>query len=197
MEELEMKISQLVDNELSDTEQVEVFGLLANDQKARQLYSKLLKLKREVSKHHYEVRTDLLPIIIPKSVQKLTNVNIYKVGFAFSSAAAIILMIFLLLGQNENKRTIEQFTSFRKKNETLEVEKKQLLNKSDYKPTLSKEAFPNKSKRVTLLTKQLISSTSMNINSNTERFKKFTQIPLANNVVINKNDFIGGQIVSN
>ncbi|MFA7421421.1 MAG: hypothetical protein WCZ90_17190 [Melioribacteraceae bacterium] len=198
MEELEMKISQLVDNELSDTEQIEVFGVLANDEKARQQYSKLLMLKKEVSKHHSEVRTDLFPIKLVQPVQELPKVNIYKFGFTFSSVAAIILIMFLLWGQNENKRTVEQFNSLLEKYELIKAEKKQLLNKHEVKTTVLNAAFTKKRKiKKAVLTEAPISVNTTNITTNTDRLRKFTQIPLANNVVINKDDFIGGQIVSN
>jgi len=198
MEDVEMKISQLVDNELSDTEQIKAFDMLAKDQKARQIYSDLLKLKKEVAKHHSEVRADLFPVKLIQPVQELHKNNIYKLGFTFSSVAALILIMFLWWGQKENKRTVEQFTSLLEKYELTKVEKKQLLNNLEVKPTLFNAASTKKRKiKKAHLSEPQISTISTTINSNPDRLKKLTQMPLANNVVINKDDFIGGQIVSN
>lgn len=198
MEDLEMKISQFVDNELSDTEQIEVFGLLANDHNARQLYSKLLMLKKEVSKHHSEVRTDLFSIKLNQPIRELPKVNLFKLGFTFSSIAAIILIMFLWWGQYENKRSVEQFTSLLKKYELMKEEKKLLLNYHEVEPTVLNAALTKKSKiKKVDLVEPPIGDKATKITTNTDRLRMFTQIPLAKNVVISKDDFIGGQIVSN
>ncbi len=201
MEDVEMKISQLVDNELSDYDQIEVFGLLAKDQKARQIYSELLKLKKEVAKHHSEVRADLFPLRINQPVQKHTKYNFYKIGFSFSSAAAVILIMFLWWGQNENKKTAEQYSSLLEKYESIKTDKNQSLSKPVYKPAVSKALLLKKRRNrgAGLFQKKesIISNNSLIANTTLERIKKYTEIPLANSVVILKDDFIGGQIVSN
>lgn len=201
MEDIEMKISQLVDNELSDTEQIDIFDILAKDQKARQIYSEFLKLKKEIAKHHSEVRTDLFPLRINQPVQVHAKPNIYKIGFSFSSAAAVLLVMILWWGQNENKKTSEQFSSLLEKYESIKAEQNQSLNKPVIKPTISKVMLSKKRKNQGAVLaqphKSIVSNNSLIANTTLERIKKYTEIPLANNVVILKDDFIGGQIVSN
>jgi hypothetical protein len=106
--------------------------------------------------------------------------------------------MFLWWGQNENKRSVEQFTSLLKKYELMKEEKKLLLNYHEVEPTVLNAALTKKSKiKKVDLVEPPIGDKATKITTNTDRLRMFTQIPLAKNVVISKDDFIGGQIVSN
>jgi len=52
MEELEYKISQLIDNELEDSEQTELFNSLASDRNARQIFTEFMEIKKEIGTYY-------------------------------------------------------------------------------------------------------------------------------------------------
>ncbi|KAF0153580.1 MAG: hypothetical protein FD143_112 [Ignavibacteria bacterium] len=199
MESLEIKISQLVDNELDETEQIAVFSVLANDSKARKAYSDLLKIKREVTNHHAEVRTDLFPLRTLQPVQGFVRTNVFKIGFAFSSVAAIVLLMMLWFGQNKYNLAEEKFNSLLEKYNSIKYLQIQ-QDKVEMKSSESSREFTAANKKA-IHTKERKSNKSVAAEvpatKTFEQYKKNTEISLANRVVINKDDFIGGQIVSN
>jgi len=57
MKEIELQISQFIDNELNDAEQKKLFAVLAEDQNARQTLSDFMQLKKDTSEHYNNITT--------------------------------------------------------------------------------------------------------------------------------------------
>jgi hypothetical protein len=201
MEDIEIKLNQLVDDELCDSEQIEIFESLAKDHKARQIYSELFKLKKEITKHYSNANTELYSLKINQVVKEQRYVSIFKIGFAFSSAATIILLMLLWWGQTENKIISKQINSLNEKYELMKAERNLLLNKPRIKSTIGELVSSSKNNIVSIKRIQpknsIILNKNLTVDTITNKIKTYREISLAKSVVINKDDYIGGQIVSN
>lgn len=193
MEDIEMKISQLVDNELSDIEQIEVFCTLAKDQKARLIYSELHKLKKEVAKHHSEVQTDLFPLRIYQAAPGFVRTNIFKIGFAFSTVAAIVLLMMLLsVAKQINNQSLENESLISTgviSSDSKSVTDRVVINNSSLKH--------NKSER-RVIQKNMIYNFKKSINKmiNNDVIVKSPDDEIQT-IQLTKNDFLISQVVGN
>ena len=199
MEELEYKISQLVDNELSDLEQAELFDEFANNIEARESFREFLKIKKEIGSHYSGFNMN--NVSIPQKFQPSNRRRsfIYKIGFYSSIAASIILAMMLLLSQTNN-------SILKIKYELLDANYKSLINTlDDFKNALNKKEFAKikdeTKPRVNLIAADVQKSKSQHIvlTKAREMLKELTpKLQFAQNkIVITQNDFIGGKVVAN
>ena len=104
MEELEFKISQLVDNELDDSEKAELFKALADNKTGRQIFSELLNIKKAIGSYYSGLETDIVTEHAQFKVINTQQNLLYKTGFYFSFAATIVLAMLLFFSHAENKK---------------------------------------------------------------------------------------------
>ncbi len=199
MKEIELQISQFVDNELNDAEQKKLFSVLAEDQNARQTLSDFMHLKKNISAHHNNITTDLLPrSFIPDQTKDKHEPNRkYKAMFYFSLAASIVLAMLLAWNQKSKDELYEQNNVLQAKYNSLE---RQYSNVKETKT--EKESFSQQLAKKSALTKFVKQPSLKTLPKlpDTEflsRIKQKYETRLANSVVITKEDFIGGQIVGN
>ena len=199
MKEIELQISQFIDNELNDAEQKKLFSVLAEDQRARQTLSDFMQLKKNISAHHNSITTNLLQMsFIPNQTKdKLAPNRKYKTMFYFSFAASIVLAMLLAWNQKSKDELYEQNNVLQAKYNSLE---RQYSNVKEMKT--EKESFSQQLAKKNALTEfvKLSSLKTLPRLPNTEflsRIKQKYETRLVNSVAITKEDFIGGQIVGN
>jgi hypothetical protein len=199
MKEIELQISQFIDNELNDTEQKELFAVLAIDRNARQTLSDFIQLKKNISAHHNDITTNLLPTsFIPNQTKDRLEPNRkYKAMFYFSLAASIVLAMLLAWNQKSKDEAYEHTNVLQAKYEKLVS---QYTNVTETK--MEKELASLQLAKNNVLT-ELRKSPSMKTVSKLpsaeflNRIKQKYEANPVNRAVITKEDFIGGQIVGN
>ena len=65
MNDLDYKISMLIDNELDNSEQTELFKMLANDNNARQTFAEYMNMKKEVGSYYSSKTADVTMPVKP------------------------------------------------------------------------------------------------------------------------------------
>ncbi|NJD23763.1 MAG: hypothetical protein FIA82_14030 [Melioribacter sp.] len=107
MKDIELQISQFIDQELSDTEQRELFTVLSEDEKARRVLSDFMQIKKNTSDHYSNITTNLSQVQIPqpqiKNLQESSSK--YRTMFYFSLAASIVLALLLVWSQSDRNKT--------------------------------------------------------------------------------------------
>ena len=199
MKEIELQISQFIDNELNDAEQKKLFSVLTEDQNARQILADFMRLKKNISTHHNSITTDLLPMSFApdQTKSKLEPNRKYKTMFYFSLAASIVLAMLLVWNQKSKDELFEQ-------NNVLLVKYEEVINQYSnlMEMKAEKESFSRQLAKKNILTelrkKPSVKSVS-NFQNTTflSRIKQKYETKPINSVAITKEDFIGGQIVGN
>ena len=200
MKEIELQISQFIDNELTDTEQKELFTTLAESENARRILSDFMQLKKETSNYYASINTDLLPRAINrlKIENKLKVPGKYKVRYYLSLAASFVMAMLLFWNQGEKEKSYSQLASLENqytllKNEYTKVIQIKKIDLVDQKTEpLVKSINKNKGNK--------FSSTRINlaVNQASKRgLKQYTEMLQYSRATITKEDFIGGQIVGN
>lgn len=108
MEDYEVKISQLIDNELSTEEQRQLFLFLSVNEESRKTFTDLMNIKKETQLYYSNITTELNePKILTTNVN-LSNYKVkkYKAGFYFSAAASLFLA-FLFAGSVIKENSLE------------------------------------------------------------------------------------------
>lgn len=199
MKEIELQISQFIDDELNDAEQKKLFAILAEDQNARQKLSDFMQLKKNISAYHNNITTDLLSatFITDQTKGKLGPNRKYKAMFYFSLAASIVLVMLLVWNQKSKSKAYENYNILQTKYEKLVS---QYTNVTEMK--IEKESFSQQLAKNTVLAEFRKSPSMKNISKLPNvgflsRIKQKYEAKPVNSVVITKEDFIGGQIVGN
>ncbi len=195
MKEIDLQISQFIDNELNDAEQKKLFAVLAEDQNARQTLSDFMQLKKDTSEHYKNITTEL---ILPAISQTTAEPNKkYKMMFYLSLAASIVLAMLLAWNQSGKEKVLKQFDVLLAKYEILMNQYSDAIEKKN-----EKEPFPQQLAKKSILT-ELRKKPSVKSISNFQNTtflsrvkQKYETMPIKS-VVITKEDFIGGQIVGN
>lgn len=203
MEDLELKINMLADGELSNSEQVELFAELSNNEEARKIYNEALNLKRNVASYYSQVHVDLAPFNYPKlQPVVIGKAKVYKYASYISTAAAVILVMLLAMSESENRNTTDRLNKLQNDLSLVKSDYEKLSSaqtvKQQIKPSVS-FVKTNNTKRGDKSGKK-ISTMPNDVFVSADRLQKmrqFSQIMQANKVVISKEDFIGGQIVAN
>ena len=204
MKDIELQISQFIDNELSDGDQKQLFMALAEDKSVREILSDFMKLKKGIAQHHGNITENLHPIPIPldqtKSYSKQSNK--YKTMFYFSAAAAIVLAMLLSLSRIESQNNFIQFAALQKQYNSLKIENSEVINQKETMKEIPQEPLLIKTINKSIKTKNNKTFLAANVQTteNKDRMNKLVQITeiiQANKAVITKDDFIGGQIVGN
>jgi|SRR3989339_326945 len=195
MKEIELVISQFIDNELNDEEQKKLFVVLAEDQNLRQTLSDFMQIKKNTSEHYKNITTELFR---PAIKQTGTEPNKkYKTMFYFSLAASIVFATLLAWNQNSKDEISKQYYALQSQFKSLE---RQYSNVKEMKT--EKESFSQllAKKNVRTKFKKWISLKTIPRLPNAEflsRIKQKYEAKPVNSVAITKEDFIGGQIVGN
>jgi hypothetical protein len=204
MNDIELQISQFIDNELSDEAQKKLFEVLTEDKSARQILSDFMQLKKGISKHYSSITDDLLPISYHPAQTKrnIEPAKKYKTMFYFSSSAAVVLAMLLFISRNERQNDFIQLTYLQKQYTSLKIENAQINSQKETKKEIQKEVSltrtTNKSKKIKSDKTFLTANFQTRGNANRlNRLAQISQMIEANKAVITKDDFIGGQIVGN
>ncbi len=204
MKEIELQISQFIDNELNDDAQKKLFEMLAEDKSARQMLSDFVQLKQKIAQHHESITENLYPkpYILKPSKSNIEHGYKYKKMFYVSAAAAVVLALLLTLNRLERQNDIMQFNSLQKQYSVLKMEKaKALIEKETTKEIQKGSSFiASTGKSKINRSNKEYKNTNMRSADNSNQLKRMVQISeiiQANKAVITKDDFIGGQIVGN
>ena len=204
MKEIELQISQFIDNELNDHAQKKLFGVLAENKSARQTLFDFMQIKKGIAEHHGSI-TEILnpkPFLLRQTESNIGFRNKYKALFYISTAAAVILAMLLFINHNEIQKESIQFASLQNQYNSLQMENAKALIEKESRKGIQKESIliattskskNNRSDKV-YLTKNIQSTANSN---QLKRMSQISEIIQANKAVITKDDFIGGQIVGN
>lgn len=203
MKEIDFKISQFIDNELSDAEQKELFAVLSENKDARQTLAEFLRMKKDTSKHYIEITADLLPMPsdLLVTMNKKRQPNIYRFMFYFTAAAAVILLMLLTWNQNGKEDYSSDYRTLKTNYESLQKNYENSLKQLKdlrIKQTVTSTTKSNTKKRE--LKHELIFTSNTGpirkpFNSLNEKY--LANLPKFTPITISKEDFIGGQIVGN
>ncbi len=199
MEDLELKINMLADGELSNSEQVELFAELSNNEEARKIYNEALSLKRGVASHYSQVHADLAPFNYPKlQPVVIGKAKVYKYASYISTAAAVILVMLLAMSKSENRNTADRLKKMQNDLSLVKSDYEKLSNiqtvKQQIKPSVSFVKTNTKAKRNNKGTIQNLTVVNSSIPISDRYYKLMENRPT---VKISKEDFLASQIVGN
>jgi hypothetical protein len=203
MKDIEFKISQFIDNELSDAEQKDLFGVLAEDQKARQMLADYMKMKKDTSTHYKNINAELAPLAVnqPYVKSERRQSNIYKLMFYCSAAAAVILLMLMWWNQEGKGEISSQYSLLKAKYFSLEEQYAISMNwnrdiqEKNIVPTVNQLNIRKSTHKHEII---FTSNTKSIRKPNTLQTEKYlAKLPKITAITISKEDFIGGQIVGN
>lgn len=193
MNEIEFKISQLIDNELNDTEQSELFEILSQNKNARDAFNELMDIKREAAICYAGSTANLdLAEQIKFTGNERKNVSIYKVSFYFSAAAVLVLAALLLFNLNSSNQLQAQINSLMTQKQFLSNERS--ARQTNVLQTLQKETQIEKNKTAKVVVHKKDNVRRISRSAVSQAYYNSFQI---NRVVVTNEDFIGGKIVAN
>jgi len=198
MEDMGYKISQLIDNELEDSEQTELFNSLASDRNARQIFTEFMEIKKEIGTYYSGKNADLSPSFAKPPIPVNKIINVYKTGFYFSIAASLVLAMLLFFSQANNKDLNSKIdilnTNFNNRGVEIKNITPAFITKSTIKEEIAKPYPHAKSHNPTMAANNnLIIYEAKEMIKEQIAKEQFAQ----NKIVVTKNDFIGGKIVAN
>lgn len=193
MNEIELKISQLIDNELNDAEQSDLFETLSQNKNARIAFGEFINVKRETAVYY---SSNAIELDITKQIKfhqpEIKNSSRFKVSFYFSSVVVLVLVALLFFNQGRSSQLRTQINTLSKQNLLLTdqlVKARQTYISSKFQKEIKNEK--SKKGKVTVPKK-----------NDEKKIKRFESSPYnnafqSNRVVVTNEDFIGGKIVAN
>jgi len=193
MNEIEFKISLLIDNELNDLEQSKLFEILSQNKNARGTFNEFINIKREAAICYSGSAANLdFAKQLKFTGNEKKNTSMYKVSFIFSVAAVLVLAALLVFNLISSKQLQAEKNSLITQNHVL-------LNKLSAKqanvsPALQKEAKIGKNKKKKVLAHKKDNVNRIDRRTISQAYYNSFQI---NKVIVTNEDFIGGKIVAN
>lgn len=193
MNEIEFKISQLMDNELNDSEQSELFEILSRNKNTRVVFNEFMNIKREAAICYAGSFANLdLGSQIKFAGNERKNTSMYKVSFYFSAAAVLVLAALLLFNLNSSNQLQTKINSLITQNQFLTT--RLPAKQTNVLPALQKETQIEKNKMANVLVHKKDNVKRINSSAVSQAYYNSFQI---NKVVVTNEDFIGGKIVAN
>src|ERR1035437_8871824 len=149
MEEMEYKLGELIDNELEESEQTELFNSLASDRDARQIFREFMNIKKDIGTYYSGKNADLSPSFVKSPIPANKINNVYKTALYFSIAASLVLAMLLFFSQANNKDLNSKIdflnTNFHKRGDEIKNINYAIITKSAIKEENAKPHTHTKS----------------------------------------------------
>ena len=201
MNDLDYKISMLIDNELDNSEQTELFKMLANDNNARQTFAEYMNMKKEVGSYYSSKTADVTMPVKQPPIIKVKETKVYKTGFYFSAFAGLVMAVLLLFSYADNRVL----------NSKIEILNADLIGLTDMmkdfktamemkpglKENLKKITEETKPVKKNVLAKKVIDDPIIVKAREMIKEQRANSQFAMNKIVITKDDFIGGKVVAN
>jgi hypothetical protein len=208
MKNYELKISQLIDNELSTEEGKELFFSLSENEEGRRIFADFIDMKKEAKSYYTGMITELNEpkIVITNVSPKDKKEKKYKMGFYFSAAASILFAFFLLSNLLKENAFATKYENLQAEFVTLEEEYSNLLSEQIKLVQLNNKLFAEKGKpkagkvKINEPVKKApnMQKTKMNKQQKRPNYQNrndyLASIP---NYAITKDDFLGQQVIGN
>ncbi|MCF6269193.1 MAG: hypothetical protein L3J41_05765 [Melioribacteraceae bacterium] len=207
MKDYEFKISQFVDNELSESEQKELFLFLAENEAGREVLSDFIEIKKEI-KSFYSGMNNTKVVTIGKATQNKKERK-QKAMFYFSTAAAILFGFlflfnqfkenpFLIKYQNLQTEMIELQENYsdvlKRQTDLIKINHQLYIGTQQLKT--SKVAKQNGRDNKSTILQSAINKNGKNY-SPVNQGRMLASLQNIQIIEITKNDFLGGQIIGN
>lgn len=121
MKHYDFEVSQFIDNELSVPEQKVLFAHLAQCEECSAFLTDSMNLKKQINTHYLDMNAESGSInaLMNRINTRNKQNNYYKISFAISMAATLILGFFLAITQHNRSQAEERYFSLRSEVETL------------------------------------------------------------------------------
>jgi len=214
MKDYELMISQFVDNELSVSEQQELFLFLAENEVGREMLSDFIEIKKETKSFYSGLNVEMENeevITIDKSEHNKKERK-QKRMFYFSAAAAILFGFLFLLNQFKENPVVTKYQNLQTEMIELQESYSNLLENQTDLIKLNNQLYVGTQKRKTskgnrdnnnsIKTKpskgkKQLKNKSGNSISPRNRGRMLASLQNIQIIKITKNDFLGEQIIGN